>query len=78
MREFKEPYYKDRPTWDILAMAIYGGFGFNNKGVYEGAYTAQGNFGQYITVLPALDLVIAHKTKAAYEKIYIKLFDHSN
>ena len=40
----------------------------NNKGAYEGAYTAQGNFGQYISVLPALDLVIAHKTKAAYER----------
>jgi CubicO group peptidase (beta-lactamase class C family) len=40
----------------------------NNKGVYEGAYTAQGNFGQYITILPALDLVIAHKTKSAYER----------
>jgi CubicO group peptidase (beta-lactamase class C family) len=30
-------------------------------GPYEGAYTAMGAFGQYITVLPVLDLVIAHK-----------------
>ena len=68
--EFKAPYYKDG------AYMRYFGYGYlwwvwdspNNKGVYEGAYTAQGNFGQYITVLPALDLVIAHKTKAAYER----------
>ncbi len=67
---FKAPYYKDG------AYMRYFGYGYlwwvwdspNNKGVYEGAYTAQGNFGQYITVLPALDLVIAHKTKAVYER----------
>lgn len=29
---------------------------------YAGAYTARGAYGQYITVLPALDLVVAHKT----------------
>ncbi len=70
MKEFKSPYYKDG------AYMRYFGYGYlwwvwdtpNNKGAYEGAYTAQGNFGQYITVLPALDLVIAHKTKAAYER----------
>jgi CubicO group peptidase (beta-lactamase class C family) len=32
-------------------------------GGYAGGYTAIGAVGQYITVLPALDLVIAHKTK---------------
>ncbi len=32
----------------------------------EGAYTASGYFGQYITVIPKLDLVIAHKTKSDY------------
>ncbi|MEO8019262.1 MAG: serine hydrolase [Pseudomonadota bacterium] len=30
----------------------------------SGAYTASGAFGQFITVLPALDLVVAHKTQA--------------
>jgi CubicO group peptidase (beta-lactamase class C family) len=29
-------------------------------GLYEGAFTAWGAFGQYITVIPVLDLVIAH------------------
>jgi CubicO group peptidase (beta-lactamase class C family) len=33
-----------------------------NAGPYQGAYTGRGAIGQYITVLPALDLVIAHKT----------------
>ena len=31
-------------------------------GPYKGAYTAWGSFGQYITILPALDMVVAHKT----------------
>lgn len=33
--------------------------------VYAGGYTATGQGGQYITVLPALDMVIAHKDKTA-------------
>ncbi len=32
------------------------------KGAFQGAYSARGAYGQYITVLPALDLVVAHKT----------------
>jgi CubicO group peptidase (beta-lactamase class C family) len=39
-----------------------------DTGGYEGAYTAWGAFGQYITVLPKLDVVIAHKTKSAYQR----------
>ena len=31
-------------------------------GPYQGAYTAYGAFGQFITILPALDMVVAHKT----------------
>lgn len=31
-------------------------------GPLKGAYTGKGAYGQYITVLPALDMVIAHKT----------------
>jgi CubicO group peptidase (beta-lactamase class C family) len=34
----------------------------NSPGPFEGAYTGMGAGGQYITVLPRLDLVIAHKT----------------
>lgn len=32
------------------------------KGAYEGAYTGIGAVGQFITVIPKLDMVIAHKT----------------
>ena len=34
-------------------------------GDYYGAYTAQGTGGQYITVLPSLGMVIAHKVDLA-------------
>jgi len=37
-------------------------------GPFEGAYTARGALGQWITVMPALDLVIAHKTNAVYSR----------
>ena len=36
--------------------------GPNNTCAFEGAYTAQGARGQYITVLPKLHLVVAHST----------------
>lgn len=38
--------------------------GPSNSGAYRGAYTAAGAHGQYITVLPALDMVVAHKVVA--------------
>ena len=31
---------------------------------YRGAYAGRGHFGQYLLVLPAVDMVIAHKTRA--------------
>jgi CubicO group peptidase (beta-lactamase class C family) len=36
--------------------------GEHAQGPYEGAYTGVGAVGQYITVLPALDMVVVHKT----------------
>ena len=33
-----------------------------NTGAYAGAYSGLGAIGQHITVLPALDMVVAHKT----------------
>jgi len=33
-----------------------------NSGPYEGAYSGFGAIGQYITVIPKLDIVVAHKT----------------
>ncbi len=40
----------DAPNWPGMV-----------TGPYQGAYSAMGANGQYITVLPALDLVVAHK-----------------
>jgi len=37
--------------------------GSSNTGIYRGAFTGIGAIGQYITVLPELDMVIAHKTQ---------------
>ncbi len=37
-------------------------------GPFEGAYTARGAIGQWITVLPAVDMVIAHKTNSVYSR----------
>lgn len=51
------------------------------KGPYKGAYTAIGALGQFITVIPQLDLVIAHKvnnqkTKETVSRDqYLKLVD---
>ncbi len=36
------------------------------KDPFVGGYTAKGYMGQYITILPKLDLVVAHKTKSDY------------
>jgi CubicO group peptidase (beta-lactamase class C family) len=37
--------------------------GAQETGPYAGAFTGLGAVGQHITVLPALDLVVAHKTR---------------
>ena len=37
-------------------------------GPFEGAYTARGAWGQWISVFPAVDLVIAHKTNSVYSR----------
>jgi CubicO group peptidase (beta-lactamase class C family) len=37
--------------------------GPHNAGAFEGAFTGLGAVGQHITVLPKLDLVVAHKTR---------------
>ena len=34
--------------------------------VFKGAYSARGAMGQYITVIPELDMVVAHKTDRVY------------
>jgi CubicO group peptidase (beta-lactamase class C family) len=51
-----------------------------NKGAYEGAYSATGAYGQFITILPKLDLVVALKTKHEYGRqtstdLYLRVLD---
>ena len=43
-------------------------FNVDDVPALKGAYTAWGAMGQYITVIPALDMVIAHKTDSVYER----------
>jgi CubicO group peptidase (beta-lactamase class C family) len=57
-------------SWGEYAQGSLWGYGVmwwvwddhGRQGPFTGAYTARGAYGQYITVLPALDLVVAHKT----------------
>ena len=51
-----------------------------NNDLYEGAYSATGAFGQFITILPKLDLVVAFKTKYDYGRqtptdLYLRILD---
>ena len=52
----------------------------DNQSTYQGAYSATGAFGQFITVIPKLDVVVAFKTK--YENgrqtptdVYLRILD---
>jgi len=54
-----EPYRKGDFGYGYMWWVLDGP---NAVGPWEGAYTASGAHGQYITVLPALDMAIAHKT----------------
>ena len=43
--------------------------------ILQGAYSARGAYGQFITVIPKLDMVIAHKVAVPpYENIYWSQF----
>jgi CubicO group peptidase (beta-lactamase class C family) len=58
------------PGMRALGTGMRWGYGYlwwvwdapNSPGEFAGAYTGMGAFGQYITVLPQLAMVIAHKT----------------
>lgn len=51
------------------------------KSIYRGGYTATGAFGQFITVIPSLDLVVAHKTnyddyqRSTSTELYLRILD---
>ena len=51
------------------ALEYLSGFGNEHHSeALEGAYSARGAYGQYITVIPKLDVVIALKTNAKYQR----------
>ena len=57
------------PTRRMYANGYLWGFGYmwwawddhHSPGPFQGAYTAAWNGGEYLTVLPAIDFVVAHK-----------------
>lgn len=62
-----DPRLKDWPWWKWgqgLMWRIWDSP--NLKPEFKGAYTATGNQGQYITVIPTMDIVVALKTKGVY------------
>jgi len=73
------PFREGRVGYGYLWWIFDGPWG---QGPFEGAYTGMGAGGQYITVLPELDLVVAHKTnlaktqrKAVAGRQYFELLD---
>ncbi|MEO6131780.1 MAG: serine hydrolase [Saprospiraceae bacterium] len=74
--------FKDAATYRGISYKNFG-YGYlwwiwdqpNDVGVFKSAYTAQGAYGQFITVLPALDLVVAHKTNNKYERSTTNYYD---
>ena len=59
--EMNPAAHRDGPFgYGLLWWVLDGRF---DAGAYEGAYTAIGAGGQFITVLPRIDLVVAHKVK---------------
>jgi CubicO group peptidase (beta-lactamase class C family) len=61
--DMNPPFMRDgRVGYGYLWWVFDGPWG---QGATEGAYTGMGAGGQYITVLPKLDLVVAHKTDRA-------------
>jgi CubicO group peptidase (beta-lactamase class C family) len=63
-------YDMNPPSWKEYAQGSLWGYGYmwwvwddqRREGPFAGAYSARGAIGQYITVFPALDVVVAHKT----------------
>ena len=63
LQDINPPFMREgRVGYGYLWWIFDGAWG---QGPYEGAYSGMGAGGQYITVLPKLDLVVAHKTNLA-------------
>lgn len=83
-----DPRLKDWPWWKWgqgIMWRIWDSPNISEE--FIGAYTATGNQGQYITIIPSMDIVIALKTKGvygrrtnkeSYEKFLYELFKAKN
>jgi CubicO group peptidase (beta-lactamase class C family) len=66
------------PRHRALGSGLRWGYGYmwwvwdapNSPGPFKGAYTGMGAGGQFITVLPELDMVVAHKTDMDQAPVY--------
>ena len=45
----------------------------DSTGIFDGAYSARGAYGQYITVIPKLDMVVAHKVAVPPERASVHM-----
>jgi len=45
----------------------------DSTGIFDGAYSARGAYGQYITVIPKLDMVVAHKVAVPPERASVSM-----
>ena len=45
----------------------------DSTGVFDGAYSARGAYGQFITVIPKLDMVVAHKVAVPPERASVSM-----
>jgi len=45
----------------------------DSTGIFDGAYSARGAYGQYITVIPKLDMVVAHKVAVPPERASVQM-----
>jgi len=76
---YEEVHSKDRFSYGYMWW-LWDEKGEAYKPQYKGAYTAWGAMGQYITVIPELDMVIAFKTDSLYGRktkpdAYFKIVD---
>ncbi|MGE0931459.1 FISUMP domain-containing protein [Peijinzhouia sedimentorum] len=62
-----DPRLKDWPWWKWGQGIMWRVWDSPNlRPEFKGAYTATGNQGQYITIFPSMDIVVALKTKGVY------------
>jgi CubicO group peptidase (beta-lactamase class C family) len=62
--QFNPEFKRD---WNLAYGYLWWIWNDDNK-IFEGAYYAAGAYGQYLLIIPKLNMVISHKTKYAYKR----------